>query len=1157
MHKVLRFALLLLSLPPDISAQSIAGVLPAPHPEIGRPYIRNYSPKEYGAMPQNWAIMQDQRGVMYFGNWNGVLEYDGVSWRLISTPNKSGVRSFAMDASGRIYVGAVGDLGYLAPDSLGRMQFISLLDHVTPAGRGFNEVWYAHANAQGVYFGTDKMLLRWSQGRMQSWRANTLFSRLFMVRERIYLRQWGVGLLQMTGDSLRLVAQGARFSEERIYIMLPYDDEKILIGTRGQGMFLHDGKSLQPFATPLEKFLRVQLLYQGAVLPDHTFALATSRSGVLIMDRQGQGLQLLDRTTGLQDEAVNCVFVARDGAMWLALGHGIARVEAASALSFYNEQAGIKDFVAAVLRHQGRLYIATGLGVHYLQARSPATGSQNFSQMHARLLQPPEFQPVSGIRAQTWSLLTTGTTLLAATPFGVYQIEDETATFLKESVSSGFAALTLYRSQQDTNRVYVGLYDGLAALRYDASSREKWMDEGRVAGIHEPIWSIVESEDGKLWLGTESQGVLHGDFSRGFSATAKHSDSLAIQRFDYRHGLPRGWVGVYSVQAQPVFTSDEGLFRYDAARQRFFPDTTFGSMFADGSRDIEVVVEDHQNNIWLGSEEAAEINRVLRQKDRSYVLVTMPSLRLPKAAIWSIYPEKDGVVWFGGPEGLLRYDTNVQTPHGSDFAALIRRVRVDEKTLLFGGAATVEESGEQSDLSRLTPRALRPSLSYAQNALHFEYSAPSFEAESENQFQTFLQGFDEGWSAWTKETQKQYTNLPEGDYRFHLRAKNVYEHLSREAVYPFKILPPWNRSWSAYGLYGLSFAAGVFAVDRMQRRRLLKKERERMHVREAELRAQTAEAQAQALRAEAGRKEIELQKAAELKTAYQALTEAHTNLQASQRQLITQEKLASLGQLTAGIAHQMMNPLNFVNNFAALSVDLAKELREEIEKRKTKNVMRNLGSDGFENIEEILETLIQNAEKINQHGKRADGIVKSMMQHARSSSGQREPANINELLDDAVNLVYHGMRANDGSFEITIERAYDEAIGKIEVVPQEMSRVFLNIINNACYAAFQKQKANGKEQKAKGDDFSPRLSVSTKTLGDTIEIRIRDNGNGIPKDIREKIFNPFFTTKPAGQGTGLGLSISHDIIVQQHRGEIKVETEEGKFTELVVRLPKA
>jgi signal transduction histidine kinase len=308
--------------------------------------------------------------------------------------------------------------------------------------------------------------------------------------------------------------------------------------------------------------------------------------------------------------------------------------------------------------------------------------------------------------------------------------------------------------------------------------------------------------------------------------------------------------------------------------------------------------------------------------------------------------------------------------------------------------------------------------------------------------------------------------------------------------------------------------------------------------------------------------------------AYRRLDETLQNLKSTQQQLVTQEKLASLGQLTAGIAHEIKNPLNFVNNFAALSVDLAVELREEL----FGNGLP-FDKDKRASIESLLTDIQQSAEKINQHGRRADSIVKSMMQHARGSSHEPEPSDLNLLLEDAVNLVYHGLRASDVSFSITIERDYDTSIGKVAVVPQDLQRVFLNILSNACYAANQKAKGRvGEGERGRMGDgesgrwmetevpshpithsptqpFTPTLSVSTKDLGDRIEIRIRDNGNGIPAEIREKIFNPFFTTKPTGQGTGLGLSISYDIIVQQHKGEIKVETEEGKFTEFVISLP--
>jgi serine phosphatase RsbU (regulator of sigma subunit) len=827
-------------------------------PTAGRPLIRNYDPTEFGAAFNYWAIAQDQRGVMYFGNWNGVLEYDGVSWRLISTPNRSGVRSLAIEANGRIYVGAVGDLGYLAPDAIGNMRFVSLLDHVPPENREFNEVWYSYATSQGVYFRTDKILLRWANQHMQTWKPATSFSGLFVVRDRVYIQQWGVGLLELAGDSLRLAHGGARFANERIYLMLPYGGQKILTGTREQGLFLYDGASFQVFQTDptTTAFLRENQLSHGAILPDDNptgaaptdtaqtgvaFALATSRGGVAIINRHGQLLRILDKAAGLQDHDVNFIFPDRQGAIWLAQGRRIARVETNSPLSFYGEPAGIKDFVASILRHRGTLYVATGLGVFYLPSRPSKTNSQ--------LAALPEFRPVAGITAQSWSLVSAGNTLLAATNDGVYQIAGDRAVFVKASVGDSFFSMFLRRSKQDSNRVYVGLRDGLASLRYDPAT-SKWIDEGRIHGIHEPIWSIVENEDGKLWLGTEAQGVLRVTFSDGASskilpAPPRWNENPQVERFDFPNGLPKGWVGVNATPTRTIFTSDKGLFRFDRERNRFFPDSTYGSMFADGSRDVEVVVDDQQGNVWLGSEEAAEINRALRQPDGSYLLEKGSPLQLAKEAIWAIYPENgsannrtSSVVWFGGPDGLVRYDANIPKREIGSYPALIRRVTISRKagrdSILFAGAGATYPADEQSAALRPTPDALRPALSYAHNALRFECAAPTFDEESANQFQYFLEGFDRDWSAWSKATEKDYTNLSEGEYRFHVRAKDVYQHESREAVYAFKILPPWYRTWWAYVFYAFIAAASVLGLRRYDLHRQKQKAENQRRVQELE-----------------------------------------------------------------------------------------------------------------------------------------------------------------------------------------------------------------------------------------------------------------------------------------------------------------------------------
>lgn len=282
----------------------------------------------------------------------------------------------------------------------------------------------------------------------------------------------------------------------------------------------------------------------------------------------------------------------------------------------------------------------------------------------------------------------------------------------------------------------------------------------------------------------------------------------------------------------------------------------------------------------------------------------------------------------------------------------------------------------------------------------------------------------------------------------------------------------------------------------------------------------------------------------ELQEKNHELGSALQKLKVTQAQIIAQEKLASLGALTAGIAHEIKNPLNFVNNFAELSIELTQELLEEIENQKDR-----LDSKNREYIEEILSDLSQNAKKINEHGKRADNIVLRMLMHSRGQAGERQLTDINTLLAESLNLAYHGMRAKEPSFKITIQTDYDDNIEQLNVVSQDISRVFLNVINNACYAANEKRKE-------KGEGFSPAVSVSTKDLDEQIEIRIRDNGKGISPQALTRIFNPFFTTKPPGQGTGLGLSISHDIIVQEHQGDLRVETEVGTYTEFIITLPK-
>ncbi len=405
-------------------------------------------------------------------------------------------------------------------------------------------------------------------------------------------------------------------------------------------------------------------------------------------------------------------------------------------------------------------------------------------------------------------------------------------------------------------------------------------------------------------------------------------------------------------------------------------------------------------------------------------------------------------------------------------------------------------------------------LPYHQNSVSFSFSNTNITGRERILYRYILEGVETKWNDVSdKATTKNYFNLAPGEYTFRVRTLGSNGVWSKEATCSFTITPPWWKTWWAYILYVV--AAVVVATAYA-------------NYRSYQLRKENA-----ALETKVNQRTGELSKSIE-------------DLKATQAQLIQSEKMASLGELTAGIAHEIQNPLNFVNNFSEVSNELIDELKAERQKPI---------SERDETIEEdILDDIKLNLEKINHHGKRADAIVKGMLQHSRSSSGQKELTDINALCDEYLRLSYHGLRAKDKSFNADFKTDFDTTIGKINIVPQDIGRVLLNLFNNAFYAVNERSKLQ-----AAG--YKPLVKLSTRKIADKIEISVEDNGNGIPQNIVDKIFQPFFTTKPTGQGTGLGLSLSYDIVTKGHEGSLSVIStakEEGKDnagTVFIVTLP--
>lgn len=400
-------------------------------------------------------------------------------------------------------------------------------------------------------------------------------------------------------------------------------------------------------------------------------------------------------------------------------------------------------------------------------------------------------------------------------------------------------------------------------------------------------------------------------------------------------------------------------------------------------------------------------------------------------------------------------------------------------------------------------------LPYNQNYIQFQFAQTHTAARDVTLYSYFLKGIDKQWSKPTTNLfSENYLNLPAGAYVFKVAAKGLDGKWSEPAQISFTIFPPWYKTWWAYTLYLIAIVAVISAFIKYRSKKLI----EENALLEEKVRQRT-----------------------------DALQHSLEELRTTQTQLVQSEKMASLGELTAGIAHEIQNPLNFVNNFSEVSIELVDELKEELAKA-------NIETGAKEDIEALLNDLVQNQQKINFHGKRADSIVKGMLQHSRSGNGQKELADINKLADEYLRLSYHGLRAKDKTFNAKLDTLFADNLPQVHILMQDVGRVLLNLYTNAFYSVMKKKKGAGA-------DYQPVVTVSTKKTGNQIEIRVRDNGNGIPQSVIDKIFNPFFTTKPTGEGTGLGLSLSYEIISKGHGGTINVETKEGEFAEFIIRIP--
>ena len=659
--------------------------------------------------------------------------------------------------------------------------------------------------------------------------------------------------------------------------------------------------------------------------------------------------------------------------------------------------------------------------------------------------------------------------------------------------------------------LWLGTTDGV--FHYDPASGHfsRFDTDSENSNLHKNVVPIIiEDHKGFLWIATFS-GICRFDPGTGLikhwhhnarDSSGLNSDQLldmvedplgmiwisvfgfdGLNRFDpgtniFKHYLQGLHVNaLYKDRAGNIWAAtNTNLYRYSKTTDQFI---VFPGQQMVGKNLITGILEDKQQNLWLNS--AGAIFKIDSTRKEMRVFSKTSDKNLDKAIIET----SNGKILAAGDNGFYIIASGEQNNHITAPVILVTDFLIDNKKV-------------PADI--ISTNKIK--LAYDQNIFSFAFLAIHYSAPEENNIFYKLEGYDEEWRKSAPDKTASYFKIPTGDYTFRLKATNRYGLESEQSIRVI-INPPWWREWWAFCIYGLQLIAISLAFYHQQKKRIVKLERE-------------------------SARERELAQAKEIEKAYH-------ELKTTQAQLVQSEKMASLGALTAGIAHEIQNPLNFVNNFSEVNKEMIAEMKEEIDK------------GNYEEAKAIADDIEANEEKINHHGKRADAIVKDMLQHSRASTGGKEPVDINDLCDEYIRLAYHGLRAKNKDFGATIKTDFDNTIENVHIIPQDIGRVLLNLFNNAFYAVAEKRKTHG-------PGYEPLVSLSTKRSGKQVLITVSDNGNGIPGNIVDKIFQPFFTTKPPGQGTGLGLSLSYDIIKAQG-GDIRVETKEEQGTTLIVQLP--
>lgn len=763
----------------------------------GLPFVVNHPHNSYNAGTQNWGITQGESGFMYFANNDGILEFDGTAWRVFPVTNASVVRS-VLAVGDTIYAGAFEEIGFLAPDTDGQLHWNSLNALIPPQYASFDEVWRIFQHKGRIIFQSFSYIFILENNKIKVIEPAEAFSFMHQVANRFFVVEQSGGLMELKNDSLWNISSHPIFFRNEIMFILPLPQQKLLIGTSNEGLFVMEGNAIRPWQSQVNTYLEQHKLFSGIVLNDGSLAFGTVRDGLYVTDLQGRLLQHLNRFKGIQNNTILTLFQDRRENLWLGLDNGIDLVEIGSPISIFNHIFNIGSVYASIL-HENRVYVGTNQGLFV----APINAMQNQPNLDVG------FTLIDGTEGQVWSLQVIDNTLFCGHNNGSFVIEGNSA----RQISDIRGFWSYVQNPFNPSEILAGTYTGLVLL---SKKGNQWVFDSQVEGFRESSRHFYIDHQKNIWVAHGYRGIFKLIPENGFRKISK------ISLFRNQLGLPLDLpFNINEINGKMVLTTRAGIMHFDYDDHTFRQHPELNQLFKDKGF-IDRMQQDANGNIWYFTDNYMGLMR--RLEDGTFRDVTAPFSRINPflmPAFQNIFIESAENIFVGSQNGLIHYNSTIFHNQKSAEPVYFRN-------LVFYGR---EGSQKLLNFHAVTNINYEPRIPYGYNSVTFRFTTPVFQSPTAIRFSYRLRGFDAEWSEWDITNFKEYTNLPEGTYVFEVRGINAFGVESPESAFHFRISPPWHRSNLAFAFYFILFLAVIAGNVYYVRRRILRmRQREKIRL---------------------------------------------------------------------------------------------------------------------------------------------------------------------------------------------------------------------------------------------------------------------------------------------------------------------------------------